>query len=144
MFCPKENKTPMFKLGDLAPKCPKIAWDNPRLDQANPEFSSFLLDCRMCREDHQCTSDACLQLYDPEWFCKEVLVGEPEKWLDRGFIQSYGKLLYHAPHGNKHPPDHFDLVHFVIYHSTHNRKDKLVKMELCEGTKFLINVAKDD
>jgi hypothetical protein len=136
-------KIPMFKLGDLDPKCPEIAWDNLRSNQAYPEFSSFLLDCRTCREDHQCLSDTCLKLY-PDWFCKEVLVGKPNKWWDRGFIQSYGKLLYHARHGNKNPPDHSDPVHFVIYHSTHDRKDKLVKMELREGTKFLIHVAKDD
>ena len=39
-------KIPMFKLGDLDPECPEIAWDNLRSNQAYPEFSSFLLDCR--------------------------------------------------------------------------------------------------
>ncbi len=74
----------------------------------------------------------------------QVLVEEPDKLWDCGHIQSYGKFLYHAQHGDKNVPDQFDPVHFVIYHSTHNWKGKLMKMELCEGTEFLIHIATDD
>ena len=100
-------------------------------------FTPAYLQCNLCNKFCPNKRGCMIQAYK-ESYIREKLVNDEFHWWERGFIQAYAQLWFHAHHSAN------QATRFLIYACPLDPLRETTRLVLDDATKYIVHVALSD